>query len=81
MTYEYTREIVEGGYNLDANPLRVDGDGNQIYLADEIGVALPGKIFKILCDDNTCHIIFDDTLTPLEKDTFDLVVADHKNNT
>ena len=78
--YNYTREIVDSEYNIN-NPARLDGEGNQIFLGDEIVAALPGKSFKILGDAGVCKIQFDTALTDGEKTTLDTVVSNHKNNT
>lgn len=83
--YYYTREIVEypdpigRAYNID-NPQRVDLLDNQIYLANEVEVALIGRAFKLFCADSEVKFVFDDELSELEKTTLDTVVFNHKNN-
>ena len=47
-TYNYTREIVNELYNIN-NIERVDGEGNPIFLAKEIEIGLPGKVFTLKC--------------------------------
>ena len=44
MDYHYLREIVDGFYNID-NPLKVDENGKQIHLAQDIQNNLPNKKF------------------------------------
>ena len=79
-TYNYTRVKNAGaGYDVE-NENRTDANG-QIYLAKEIETALPGKTFKVKCDDTVLDILFDTALTSGQKTTLDGVVNDHKNNT
>lgn len=78
--YCYTREIVNNAYNID-NPLRIDGQGNQIFLGDEIQTLFPNKIFKLFCCDNLVTVAFyDGPLTEGEKIDLDECVYNHKNN-
>lgn len=78
-TYTFTRELVDGSYNID-NPLRVDGEGNQIYLAKEIETALPGKSFKLKCNATQVEVIFTEVLSAEEIDDLTAVINNHKNN-
>ena len=78
--YTYSREIVNDAWNID-NPARVDQEGSQIYLSQEIGEALPNMLFKLFCAGSVVDIIFDNELTEGQKSTLDTVVSNHKNNT
>jgi len=79
--YIYTREQNGGGeWNID-NPARVDGEGNQIHLAKEVEIALPGKAFKLFCDETQARFVFDEALTTEEETTLGDTVAAHKANT
>ena len=77
--YTYTRELVNGVYDVN-NPDRLDVEGNQIYLVDEILTALSKKA-NMHCNGSDMHLEFEDELTTQEKTTLDTVVADHKANT
>ena len=86
MTYEYTREKLTSGSHTGAwdidNPDRVDGEGQQIYLSNEIQSVLPDKHFTVNCNSGVCSIDFNGTtLTSEEKSTLDVTVANHKSNT
>ncbi len=72
--YLYTREVTLGVYNVN-NPARAD------YLAKEVEVALPGKVFILRCNAGEVKFIFDDTLTAGEQTTLSNAVDAHKNNT
>lgn len=78
-TYNFSRELVNGMYNIN-NIERVDVSGNQILLATEIESALPGKSFKIICDGANADIIFVDEISGPEQTTLNIVVTAHKNN-
>jgi len=65
--HTYTREIVDGAYNLDLGPL-----------SDAVVVALPGKPFKGAASGKTVVLSFADQLTPAEVATLDAVVAAQK---
>jgi len=80
MIYNYTRNLVNGKWDID-NKDRVDGGGNQIYLANEVETALPGKKFQLHCHHGNAKFDFESELTVPEKTTLDGVVADHQNNT
>jgi hypothetical protein len=79
MEYNYSRELVNGAYNID-NPLRVDLEGNQIYLAKEIQAQIP-SIIGLKCHNSNCEIDFSEELTTEEKALLDTLVSNHKNNT
>jgi hypothetical protein len=83
-TYNYTRELVNGSYNIN-NPLRLDGEQNQIWLYQEIADAIPTKAFTIKCNcDNDpvkVEISFETELTTEEEAALATVVSNHKNNT
>ena len=78
--YEYSRGWDGERYLID-NAERVDGEGNQIYLAQEVKATLPGKSFKSFGNDDLFTFIFDETLTVEEETTLDNTVTSHKNNT
>ena len=77
MVLEYSREIVNGGYNID-NPLRIDGEGKQIRLAKELEEVIECG-FKVRCKESSCKIITDEEVSNIEEITG--VVNAHKNNT
>ena len=79
-TYDYVRANTDGHYDIN-NPARIDGSGNQIWLADEIIAALPSKPCRVICNGTLCSIEFETELTAGEKTTLDTVVANHKANT
>lgn len=79
--YPYTREQNGGGdWDID-NPARVDGEGKQIHLATEVAVAIPGKTFKLFCDESVAKFVFAEALTSGEESTLSATVAAHKANT
>jgi len=79
-TYSYTREKVDKVYKID-NPDRVDGEGKQIYLADEIQTAFPSIIFQTKAVDTNFDVIVQDTaLTEGQQTTLGTLVSDHKDN-
>jgi hypothetical protein len=78
--YVYSRELVEGRYDID-NKNRVDGEGNQIHLSNEVSIALPGKLFRLVCDAGEAKFIFNTSLSPEEELVLDACVTAHKNNT
>jgi hypothetical protein len=73
MEYEYTRELVNGAYDINY-------PGRETTLAQEIAIELPGKDFTICADDTVCKIDFTVELTAGEKTTLDTTVSNHKNN-
>ena len=76
----FTRVFNAGtGYDID-NPARVDAESNQIHLAKEVETALPGKTFRLICNDTEAKFVFDQTLTAGEITTLTNSVNDHKNN-
>jgi len=78
--YSYTRELLpEGAYDID-NPNRVDGEGKQIYLAKEVEPAFPGKHFRVVCDEDSCDIIFEEELDSGEQAVLTQKVNEHKAN-
>jgi len=83
-TYNYTRELVNGSYNIN-NPLRLDGEQNQIWLYQEVENAIPTKPFKVKCncdgDPLKVEIAFETELTTEEESVLAAVVSNHKNNT
>jgi hypothetical protein len=80
--YNYTRELMIESpvYNID-NPLRVDENGNQIWLYKEILEYLPNSQWrKIDCAAESAVIYFDLELSIEDKQILDDVVYRHKNN-
>ncbi|NHJ39633.1 MAG: hypothetical protein FK731_06320 [Asgard group archaeon] len=86
-TYPYTRDLLTSGefagiWDID-NPARTDGEGKQIYLADEVSSAISGKTLDIpgvSCNGSSCNINFTSDLTSEEETTLATVVNNHKNN-
>lgn len=80
-TYTYTREQVsQDDVSWDVNHHeRIDGNGDQILLADEINSQLTGLVC-IKADGSTLTIEFESALSSGDKDTLDDIVSDHKNN-
>ena len=79
--YNYTRgTIASGEYDIN-NPDRVDVDGNQIWLADEVKTALPGKNFTLSCDASDAYFTFEEALSTGDETTLTTTVNNHKNNT
>lgn len=78
--YTYSREIVNGYWNID-NKERVDGEGNQIYLAKEVEQNIPNEEFKMFANEDICFFDFVNELTNEQKDVLDTTVSNHKNNT
>jgi hypothetical protein len=81
--YVYTRDIdpSTGQYDVN-NPLRIDGEDNQIYLINEIKND-PDFIdlnFKLVGDTNIFTIYFSTSLSIDQKNKLDLIVNNHKNN-
>lgn len=81
MDYEFTRNLVGGSYDIN-NVVRVDGEGNQIYLYKEIlnEGSLPNA-FNINCEEASCIITFLEELTSEQETTLNNIVSAHKNNT
>ena len=78
--YEYTREKIEGMWDIN-NPLRVDGEGNQIRLSSEVQAAIPAMPFKMNCEGALALFSFETELSAGEKSTLDTTVQNHKDNT
>lgn len=78
--YNYTRDLVNGKFNIE-NELRVDGEGNHIYLFHEIKAIIPDNKFTIECNNTNVTISFEQELTSEQQTLLDTVVANHKNNT
>ncbi len=77
--YYYVRAVTAEGYDVN-NPLRVDGESFQIYLSNEIEVALPEKKFKVICNDTNINLCFETELSSAEETTLTTTVNTHKNN-
>lgn len=82
LTYTYTRTALSGdGYDIN-NSNRLDGSGNQIWLAREIESVFPTKKFIVRCNGTVLTILVLDTddFSTSEKTTLDQIVSDHRNN-
>jgi hypothetical protein len=87
MSYEYvySREFIaeDSSWNIE-NILRVDEQGNQILLENEVKVALPGLSFDFYAgydhDPSIVKFMFIEELTPEQASTLDITVYKHKNN-
>ena len=77
--YTYTRELVDGRWNVD-NQYRLD-DSEQIHLAKEVETALSGKIFTICCMGTEVKLSFTEALSGGEQTTLATTVQAHKDNT
>lgn len=81
--YEYTRDQLTSGIHLGLwdidNPDRLDGEGNQIFLSNEILLGL-SKNSNIICSGTLARIIFQEELTTEEKSQLDTIVYNHKHN-
>ena len=74
MIYRYLREqIAEGNWDID-HPDR------GTTLAEDIGSALPGKEFTILCNASLLRLDFPLILSGADNTTLDTTVSNHKNN-
>ena len=76
-TYEYiyTREIVEGAYNID-NPKTADEEGFLVHLSDYVAPSMGGKAFLLVCAGAQAKFIFMVELSAEEESTLsDLVVS------
>jgi len=78
ITYTYERSIINGKYDIN-NPNRIDIEGNQIYLSDEITSQI-SNLYKISCNNTVCNITFKEELTKVEKDLLETILYNHKNN-
>lgn len=78
--YIFTRSLGNNRYNIE-NTERVDVESNQIHIGCEVVNALPGKIFKIICNGNECKFIFNSELTSGEQTTLANIITAHINNT
>ncbi len=78
--YTFTREIVNGAWDID-NPLRVDSEtGKQILLAREVSDQIEGH-FIMRCDADVCTFHFDEELSSENQTLLASIVATHKANT
>ena len=79
--YNYTRgTIANGEYDIN-NPDRVDVDGKQIWLGNEVQTALPGKPFTFSCASSDATFNFPTALSGADETTLTTIVNAHKNNT
>ncbi|KKM02489.1 hypothetical protein LCGC14_1783920 [marine sediment metagenome] len=76
MEYNYTREIVDGAYNID-NINRTDAN-RQIYLYDEIAAAFPGWVFST--NSVSVSLIISSQAAVPDQTQLDTIISDHKNN-
>lgn len=83
MSYEYffTREMIpDDGWDIN-NKFRVDDQGNQILLANEVENLLPGKLFKLSCKESEVKFEFQTELNNDERIILNNAVQAHKSNT
>ena len=78
--YIYSREIVNGSYNID-NINHKDGGAEPVPLRNEIKAepTLPDE-FRINCNGSTCAITFVDPLTGEQETTLTGIVAYQKTD-
>lgn len=76
-TYSFTREIVNGSYNVD-NPLDVDANGQAVSLSKRIEAALPGKTFSVMMSGTDVTVTFSQALSGGEQTTLTSTVSTHK---
>jgi len=76
--YTYTREIVDGAYNIN-NLKHLEGGSTPVPLSNEIKAeaTLP-DVFQINCNAAVCTITFSPALTSAQKDTLDGLVVYQK---
>jgi len=77
IVYSYSREIVDGVYNID-NQYKVDSEGNIIRLATIIKDNLPNKNFKVCCHASVCKVVFENPLSSEEISLLDTLVYNYK---
>ena len=77
--YNYLRELVDGKWNIN-NQYRVDGNGDQIQIVEEIKTAIPGKFPNMVAKDENVTFEFAGDLSAGQHTTLTQVVNDHKNN-
>lgn len=78
-TYDRGWNTTLNTYEIE-NPLRVDGEGNQIFLFNEVASAISGNPFNFACKGSEATFTFNTDLTPTEVTTLDTTVSNHKNN-
>jgi len=85
--YKYNREIINYDVNGETgkcwdinNRNRIDGDGNQIFLSNEVQDAITNHKFILICNSDNATFVFDRELTQEEKDILDVTTYNHKNN-
>ncbi len=76
MEYNYTREIIDGAYNIN-NLNRTDENG-QIYLYSEITAAFPSWDFSTKSVAGSLVISSQSTVP--DQTQLDTIISDHKNN-
>jgi len=78
--YKYTRHLVDGVYDIN-NPLRVDAEGEQIKLYQEINNHPQfSQKFDINCSGAECTITFESELSGEDEILLGEIVAAHQNN-
>jgi hypothetical protein len=77
--HNYTRDLASGAYNIN-NPLKVDGEGNQIDLYEDINQDADFlHKFDIKCNGTECNITFTFDLDSSQITKLDTIVSNHKN--
>lgn len=76
--YNYARtQKSDNSWDIDNNE-RLNVDGNQIHLLEEIQTAFPSWESQIICDGPSCKILADATCP--NETTLNTIVNNHKNN-
>ena len=78
--YNYEREIVDGGYNINNNKY-FDGEENIISLTKYLKTEMPTKIFKMKCSYSLCHLFSNIELTEQEHTDLTGFINTYKNYT
>ena len=79
--YQYSRELVNGRYNIN-NINHTEGGDTNVHLFTEIinELTLPDE-FNITCVNSSCIITFASELSGAQQTTLDNIVAYHKTDT
>jgi hypothetical protein len=80
-SYQYSRELVNGRYNIN-NINHTEGGADNVHLFTEIinDATLPNE-FNITCVNSSCVITFANELSGAQQTALDNVVAYHKTDT
>lgn len=80
MSYEYiyTRDIVDGVYNIDNRHTAIVDD-LVVPISKSIELILPGKKFICFCSASECKFIFEVELSPSEQSDLTTAVNNYKS--